>query len=254
MKILKLVIVAILFINLNIAFAEETIRIAVGEWPPFLDENLKNKGIAAHIIRDIFISEGYNVKFDFLPWARAYDLSKTGKYHGTAIWLKKPERETDFYYSEPVIQEKHVFFHLKSEPFEWSSVEDLLGLKIGGIIRFSYGEELDSALKAGKIKMERVSQDKQNFAKLLMKRIEIYPQEINVGYYELQKHFSPEEIQLVSHHSKSLMEKSSYLLLSKKFEQNKDLIIKFNKGLQKLKSNDKYEHYFKVVRSRENRE
>lgn len=247
MKLLKLIITGLLCTNLNIAFAGETIRIAVGEWPPFLHENVKDKGIAARIIEDIFVSEGYDVTFDFLPWPRAYALSKTGKYHGTAVWVRKPERETDFYYSEPVIQEKHVFFHLKSEPFEWRSLEDLLDLKLGGLLGFSYGKELDGALEEGKINMERVGRDKQNYAKLIKKRIEIYPQEINVGYYALKKHFSPEEVELVTHHFRPFMVRSSHLLLARQIEENKDLLIIFNRGLRKLKNSKRYRHYFNVL-------
>ena len=102
-EVFKLILIGIFLFELNIASAEETIRIAVGDWPPFLTEDLKHNGVVAHIIGDILASEGYKAEFHFFPWARAYEWGKTGEYDGTAVWLKKPEREQDFYYSDPVL-------------------------------------------------------------------------------------------------------------------------------------------------------
>lgn len=251
MKFFKLAILFMFIINFDTALAEETIRIATGNWPPYLSRDLKHNGIAAHIISDIFASEGFKVEFDFVPWARAYELSKKGDYDGTAVWLKKPERETDFYFSDPVVKEKHVFFHLKSFKFEWNSIDDLQGLKIGGIAKFSYGEAFDKAEKSGKLQVDRTTNDISNFKKLLGQRLQIYPQEINVGHYVLQTNFKPEDIQRITSNPKLLMSNFSYLLLSKKIERNKALIVKFNNELQRLKSSGKYDRYFEAFQKGE---
>ncbi|MBI9091175.1 MAG: hypothetical protein JEZ12_18335 [Desulfobacterium sp.] len=66
------------------------------------------------------------------------------------------------------------------------NIDDLHGLKIGGIIKFSYGEEFDKAEDSGKLNVQRVSTDVQNIKKLLAGRFHIYPQEINVGFYTYQ--------------------------------------------------------------------
>lgn len=248
MKSIMYAFVAMLIIHLNLASAEDTIRIAAGNWPPYLSVNLKHRGVVAHIISDIFASEGYAVKFDFFPWARAYEYARTAKYDGTAVWLKTSERETEFYYSDPVVQEKHVFFHLKSYSFDWNSIDDLNGLTIGGLLKFYYGEAFETAAETGMFRLERISHDKQNFSKLLKKRIHIYPQEINVGYHVLQNHFPRNDIDKVAHHPRPLMVNFSHLLLSRKNERNKELIGKINKGLLRLKKSGRYEQYFEAVR------
>jgi len=240
-------IVFLAFLGIN-AWAEPPIRLGVGDWPPYLSEDLKHQGVVAHIITEVFSQAGHKVEITFYPWARAYKEAQKGRLDGTGVWLKKPEREIDFYYTDPVLEEQHVIFHLKSYPFEWKTIEDLQGIQIGGIIKFSYGAEFDAAVKAGKLEVHRISEDRQAFGMLLKGRIDVYPQEVNVGYYNLQKHFKAEEVRLITHHPKLLLSDVSYLLLSKKVERNKQLIQIFNQELKRFKESGKYAQYFERVK------
>ena len=65
----------------------------MGDWPPFLSEDLAHQGIAARIIRDVFAEAGYETQFAFYPWARALENARSGSLDGTAVWLKTAERE-----------------------------------------------------------------------------------------------------------------------------------------------------------------
>jgi len=56
------------FSNVN---AEEKIRIATGEYEPFLSENLKHNGVGLRIIREAFALEGGEVEYGWYPWKRA---------------------------------------------------------------------------------------------------------------------------------------------------------------------------------------
>ncbi len=73
------------------------IYISSGEWPPFIGSDLPNYGFVGDIITRAFAEECYKVKFEFLPWARAYAETKRGKYDATAIWMHSAEREVDFF-------------------------------------------------------------------------------------------------------------------------------------------------------------
>lgn len=225
----------------------EFVDIAVGEWPPYLSQELKHNGAVAHLISDVFLEEGLEVRFTFLPWGRAYEDAANGVYDVTAVWMHKAEREKDFLYSEPVLQEQFVFFHLKSFAFDWSELNDLQDLMIGGGLNYSYGPEFDAALDAGDLRIERVSTDKQNFKKLLLRRIHIFPQEVNVGYSSLRKAVSTDEYEKITHHSKPLLNNLSFLLFPKKEERSDLLLPMFNGRLQKFKESGRYESYFKAL-------
>jgi len=237
------IIIALISLNAQ-ATAEENLDIAFGEWPPYLSDSLENKGIVAHLIKDIFAEEGITVNLTFFPWARAYAETASGAQDLMGVWMHKPEREVDFYYSDPILTEKFVFFHLKTYPFDWTSLSDLKQLGIGGGIGYSYGAEFDSALDTGILEIERVATDKQNFVKLLLGRIQVYPQEMNVGYAALKQHFKEADVLKITHHPKAFLSNQSYVLFPKKLQKSKSLLLKFNRQLNKFKQNGRYEKYF----------
>jgi len=222
----------------------ESITIAVGDWPPYLSADLKHGGIVGHLLTDVFEAEGYQVEMVFLPWARAYDEAKLAKNSMTGVWMYKPEREEDFYYSEPVLNEQFVFFHLKSNKFEWQNLNDLKGLSIGGGIEYSYGADFDAALADGTLTIQRVPTKHQNWSKLLKGRLDIYPEEINVGYSSLKQHFTTDKAALITHHPKPLLNNLSYLLLPKSSARSRLYLDQFNSRLKQFKESGRYNEYF----------
>jgi polar amino acid transport system substrate-binding protein len=227
-----------------LASEQPELKISVGDWPPYLSSDLKHNGVIAHLISDLLADEGYRVSFQFLPWPRAYSSAAAGRFDGTAVWMHKAEREADFLFSAPLLDEQFVFFHLKSIPFDWKRFDDLTGMALGGGLKYSYGPDFDAFLAEGKVKMERVSSDQQNFDKLLRERVVLYPQEINVGYAALRSHFSPEDQAKITHHPKPLLVNLSYLMLPKSLEGSPALLERFNKRLQSYRDSGRYQRYF----------
>lgn len=222
---------------------QETIRLTNGEWPPYLSENLEHYGVVSHIVTEAFALEGVKVEYGFFPWIRAYELAKSGEWDGSLIWLHTPEREQYFYFSEPILQCNYVFWHLKNYDFDWDSIEDLQDVTIGGTRGYFYEDIFSSLEKAGKVKVEWVSQDEQNFMKLLAGRIDLYVQDVNVSYSMLQNNFTPEERELITYQPKSVRTDDMCLILSRKVDKNEDMLVLFNKRLQRLRESGKIDRY-----------
>jgi polar amino acid transport system substrate-binding protein len=240
----KIILMILLFISTSASvFAEETIRLTNGEWPPWLSKDLKHYGLASHIVTEAFALEGVKVEYGFFPWKRAYQIAERGEWDGTAIWSKAPEREERFYYSDPVLYGTLVFFHLKSYEFDWNTIEDLKGIKIGATLQYTYGKEFDNAAKAGVIKVDYMPTDEQNYNKLLLGRIDIFPMERDVGYNMLRKNLKPEQVKLFTHHPKPIRSTSFHLLLPKKLERSKRMLVLFNKGLKRLREMGKIDQF-----------
>lgn len=226
------------------ASERQDLQISVGDWPPYLSSELKHNGVIAHLISDVFADEGYRVSFRFLPWSRAYADAAAGKFNASAVWMHKREREADFLFSAPLLDEQFVFFHLKSLPFDWQQFNDLSGMTLGGGLEYSYGPAFDHFLTSDRVKMERVASDRQNFEKLLKERIVLYPQEFNVGYAALHSQFSAAEIAKVTHHPKPLLNNLSYLMLPKSLMGSPALLERFNRRLQSYRDSGRYQRYF----------
>ncbi len=242
-KALKQIFVIFLFLCIsNGIFAEETIRLTNGEWLPYLSETLKHHGVASRIVTEAFALEGIKVEYVFLPWKRAYENARYGEYDGSVVWSRSPEREKDFYYSDVIIDGISVFFHLKSYPFDWKTIQDLKGIQVGGTLGYHYAL-LEEAEKSGLIKIERAKTDKHNFLKLLYGHIEIFQLDRELGYYLLNKSFKPEEVVLFTHHPKPIVRDTYHLILSKKNEKNKRMLVLFNRGLKRLRESGKVDQY-----------
>lgn len=225
------------------------LEITAGEWPPYLSRDLPEQGVIAHLIRDLLRAEGYCVQFKFLPWPRAYAEAAAGKQAATAIWMHKPEREADFLYSDALLDEQFVIFHLRSRAFDWQTLDDLRGLRLGGGLEYSYGPEFDAAIADGRLQMERVSSDQQNFDKLLRGRIDLYPQEINVGYFSLRQSFPPRKVATITHHPKVLLKNQSFLLFPKAKPESQALRSQFNRRLADFRQRELIAPYFADLRA-----
>lgn len=225
------------------------LRISAGEWPPYLSARVERQGPVAHLISDLLAEEGYRVEFTFLPWPRAYAEAAAGRYDATAVWMHKAEREADFLFSAPLLDEQFVFFHLKTQPFDWRHFDDLSGMTLGGGLEYSYGPAFDAFLAKEKVRIERVSSDRQNFEKLLKERVVLYPQELNVGYAALRNEFSREDAERITHHPKPLLVNLSYLMLPKRLTQSETLRERFDARLQQFRQDGRYQQYFDALQA-----
>lgn len=230
------------------AFSHEKLEMAVGEWPPYVSQNQKHNGVIAHIISDIFNQIGLETNFHFLPWSRAYSETSKGKYDASAVWMHKDEREEYFIYSDAILTEQFVFFHNKTLKFDWQSMADLKGLRVGSIYGYSYGPELDDAFDKKLLIKTEVTSPEQNFKMLLHNRIDIMPFELNVGNSILKDQFSPSERYKIIAHPKPLLLNSSYVLFPKALEGSKKLSQQFSQKLKEMKESGQYDLYFKKLK------
>jgi polar amino acid transport system substrate-binding protein len=227
---------------------ENSIRLASGEWPPYLSESLPNQGFAAQIVTEAFALEGITVEYGYFPWARSFDISKRGDWDGTLIWSPTPERLVDFYASDTVITSEDVFFHLKNVPFDYNEMADLAGLQIGATLEYDYGPEFQQAEADGLLQVERTSSDELNFRKLLAGRIDVFPLDLDVGLAMLNEYFTPEEIAQVTYHPKPYRTTSYGVLLSKEVPRNVEMLNLLNAGLKKLRESGRMQQIIDEAR------
>ncbi len=226
-----------------VGFAQETIRLTNGEFPPLSSEELNHYGIGSRIVTEAFALEGVTVEYGFFAWKRSYDQAKAGRWDGTILWGRTPEREKHFYYSDPIIMDQNVFFYLKGDPFDWTSIEDLKNIPIGATASYHYGEAFQNAERDGVIHVQRALKDELNFRKLLKRKIRIFPSNLHVGLFNIQKHFKPEQAELFAHHPKTIYQRPFHLILSRRVERNTRMMALFNKGLKRLRETNKIEEY-----------
>ena len=234
-------------LNVGAATAE-TVRITNGEWSPFTSEQLPYNGPLSRIVLEAFALEGVSVEYGYFPWKRAYEMAKNGKWDGSVGWAPSARHLQDFYMSKPVIYVNKALFHLKTTPFDWKSIDDLSNWRLGGTAGYSYGVEWDQAAKSKRIKVDEVATDEQNIRKLLLKRIDVMAMEVDVANYLMSKLLTPEEAARITSHPKLVMNTSICLALSRQLDTSPGLLVRFNRGLQRLKDSGQYDVYMRDIR------
>ncbi len=241
----KMLIIAIyLIFSTASSFAQEQITLTNCDWEPFQSKKLKHYGVASHIVSDAFALVDIKVKYKFFPCKRAIETARSGDFHGTFLWLRTPDRKKDFYYSDVIVEDESVFFHLKTFDFDWATFEDLAKYRVGGTLGYKYAFEYGEY--ADKIKIKRVPKDKHSVAKLLEGRIDVFPSSKIPGYAILHKNFTPEQINKITYHKKPYLTDSYHLIMSKLIKGNERYVKLFNKGLKLLRENGTYDEYTKA--------
>lgn len=232
--------VIMILLSYSHAHSEKTVLITGCEWPPYMSVGLDHYGYASRIASEAFSVQGIRMKLDFFPRKRSlYEANPRKGWDGSILWFKSPAIEKDYYVSEPVVNTRFVFFHLKANPFVCNTIEDLKKYKIGGVLEHDYGEEFEKAEQSGFLRVERVPNDEQNLKKLIYGRIDAFIQDIDVGLALLGK-LSPDEAERITFIPKPLKSGPMCLILSKMTPENKDIIEAFDKGLKIIRSSGRY--------------
>ncbi len=216
-----------------------------GEWPPYLSKNLPYFGAASRIVTEAFAAVDIEVEYGFFPWKRSYKYAEKGRgeehvWHGTLVWVYTEERAKSFHYSDVVIEESEVLFHLKNSPLQWKTIDDLRGKVIGGTAHTVY-PLLEEAQKEGKLVIQRAGNYETLFRRLLSKRIDAVPQVSQVGRYFLHTELTVDEVEQITYSPTILDSRKYHLILSRNVDGNIRNLEAFNRGLQIIKENGTYD-------------
>ncbi len=218
-----------------------TIRLAIGEWPPYTGQNLPHSGCDAQLVTEAFALAGFSVEYGLFPWARSYHLSENGTWDGTLEWADTPaHRATHYLSADYVSKQEWIFFYRQDQPFEWQSMDDLAGKVIGVTTEYVYSDAFAELKQKGLATFSEAPSDEANLKKLLAKRIGIFPMERRVGQALLAANFTPKERAQITVHPKPISAFFTYLLLSKAVPQNRQRLEAFNRGFSRLKASGRY--------------
>jgi len=227
------------------------IHIATGEYAPFCSSTSKHKGFANHVVSKAFARQGYKVVYDFLPWKRAILQTKNDDYNAASWYVHNDQRAEDFLFSDKLLENTTYFFYLKAQTpnFNWIEFDDLAGYRIGLTRGYHYADKLQAYRKTGKAHFEVVNEDQQNFKRLLLKRIDLFPINNVVGLELLRSRFAPHVMQQITFHPTPIASNSGFLIFPKLAGRSEELRTNFNAGLKSLREDGSYDKMFEDLLS-----
>lgn len=220
----------------------ETVTLATLNWQPFYGENLPENGFFAALSREAFKRAGYDMELKFMPWKRALEMSKKGKYDGLLGAYYNEDRANAFYFTDPVSQNEEVFVQKKGKGISYSQLEDLKKYKIGGL----RGAAPLVELKEKGFDVEETNDELMSMKKLDAARLDLLVIGKQQFYYHIGntddlKQFKG-SFELIEPPFKSF---DLFCPITKKRAGGDEIVKKFNQALQEMKADGTYDEILK---------
>ncbi|MCW7753466.1 transporter substrate-binding domain-containing protein [Desulfobotulus sp. H1] len=211
------------------AHAAGKVVIANGDWAPYQGKDLDGGGPASRIVQEAFRSQGWEVEFRYLPWARGLNLTQEGQLDATMLYSYNEDRGRSFIYSDPIISLDTVVFSRKADPVNWQKPEDLKGITLGAVLEYDYG----FVSEANGYTLDRVASNEFNYRKLAAGRIAALLEERVVGLATIEREglqgaitLNPKPVKSVPYH----------LIVSRSHPGAEKIMAVFNEGLAQLRA------------------
>ncbi|SFU86447.1 substrate-binding periplasmic protein [Pseudoduganella namucuonensis] len=219
----------------GMAQAEELV-IASNEAPPYVSSKPEDSFLT-ELFQEIGKEMGVTFVFKFMPWKRCTTALDTAEAWGAVPYIRTPEREQQYLFSDSVYSRKMKFFYYsrdgKKLDVDFNDLRDLRKYRIGGVDGFWYIKLFSDAgitLDLG-INLER------NFEKLQARRFDLAIADENVGQHLINKRFTSEGGGRFLSVEKAFDINATYLMVSRRYRNTEQLLRQFNKALHNVKKN-----------------
>ena len=233
MQRLALAALAILFLSMACAAQAQTgpIRLATTDWPPYIGDDLPQQGYAAEVARQAFARVGVEAQVVFLPWKRAMEETRAGKFHAFLPAYFSAQRTRDFVFSAPFTGGELAFMVRRDSTLAYKTLRDLRGKRIGVVRGYANTPAIDSADFLTK---EESVDDEMNLRMLLNGRLDMAVADVNVANYIATERLGrPGAIRPLK---PTLGERLLYLCFPKSRPDHLELVALFDKGLAAMRA------------------
>jgi len=207
--------------------------------PYVIADEGRASGIFPDIIRAVFKGSHIRPEFEFLPWLRGEHEVQAGKAFATFPYLKTKARRETFGFSAPIIYFFPKFFYNRSrfpDGFEWQTLTDFKGYKIGGVRGYWYEQDFKDA----GLTTLYVTSDRQNIEMLRFKRIDFTLIDELVGW-NLIRRTAPSFIGSYAVSAKAESSAAFHLMISPEYPGGDKLTQLLNMGLKRIQQSGEYQ-------------
>lgn len=213
------------------------IPVVMTDFPPFeFVQDDRIVGIDAEIVREIFLRLRYLPDIQVLPWTRAQEDARNGTVAAIFSLTRNPQREKDFFFSDPLSTVKDVLFKRKDRDITWETMDDLAKYRIGISSGYQYDPVFMEAVRNKRLKTNALSGDSLELRQLGMLksgRVDLIICEISVCTHLIRSN-SP-VYDMIDYIDRPVgRERFYYIGFSKQWPGARELAEKFNAELARF--------------------
>jgi polar amino acid transport system substrate-binding protein len=228
------------------AQAEEPVKMMTSTWPPYVDKQLPEQGLAMELVTHIFARAGYSLDNTLESWPRAMEGVRAGLSDVLGAAWRDDARDQTFIYSEPYLMNELIVVkrrEMKGRHYSFGALENA---RIGLTPDYAYG--VDFSELPG---VEIVYEDHiiQNLRNLLNKRVDFVVGDRRVIALQVEEQLKDrrQEIEVVGI---SLPPRALYVAGSRATDRPAHLIEEFNAALVEVKRDGSYQKIIEKWRER----
>jgi polar amino acid transport system substrate-binding protein len=226
-----------LLMAVSVQAAGKSLTLVGDTWPPYVDRNLPEYGMATEIVTTAMKRSGYDANIKIENWLRVLEGGELGFFDGIVAAWKTPEREEKFVFSNPYYRNKVVLVKNKVSDFKFGEVMTAQGLVAGYVEGYAYNEKIK---KPGNIILVPSNHVLQNMLKLQNGQIDLTLGDEGVIRHLIKEYFSNTMDDFVLD-TEAFSERNLYLMVSKLNPQHAKIIEAFNAELVKMKKDGTYD-------------
>src|SRR5687768_8148593 len=122
----------------------QALRLASTRWPPFTDDE-GNPRVAIDLVHLALSRAGYPASSTIVPDQTLSDELSQGTFQGSVAMWQSAERESYLLFSDAYLENRVVLVGLTGSDVRARSFKALAGKKVGIVLGYAYGPELESA-------------------------------------------------------------------------------------------------------------
>lgn len=224
------------------AASGETPELTIGTslWPPYVDPRLPGQGLALSIVTAAFERAGYQVGVELdEDWGRTLEKGRSGEFAVIAAAWKARDRERDFLFSEPYLENKIKFLKRRAEELTINGLEDLRGLRVGVVFGYAYGDAFDAFDASADFVRVPETHVLGNLLELLADRVDVVVGDERTLRFEIARHLHDRRLELELL-PRALDRRSLHVAVSRRHPQAAQLVSDFNAAMGTLRDDGTY--------------
>jgi len=234
MKTLRVIVfgLALSLVSSMCLAGEQKLTIAVDNYPPYYGKDLVYGGFMTKVVVEALKRAGYEAEIKFVPWKRAVEGAKAGRYHGIYTLWHREERKEWFVYSAPIPPASEIgFYKRKDKDISFKTFQDLKPYKVGVGRGYATPPGFDEA----SLKTSLAKDDEENLRKLHKGRIDLALTDKLVAQYVIDTKI-PNAVSDLEWLPPALHVETNHFAFSRKTNDFATKLADFNRGLAEIEA------------------
>lgn len=219
------------------AAADNTLRMAISDWPPYVETTAPDQGLAIELVRTALERMDYEMELVDEPWSRTLEGATLGVYDALAAAWPNDARAAKFLFSKPYIVNEIKFIKRRGSPFQFRTMDDLKGQVIGIVKDYAYDDRFDHASGLTRFVNNHVL---ENLLLMLQGQVDVTLDDERVLRHEIAQYManSRDQFEILP---TPFSTKGLCFAMSRQYPKARDLIRAFDAEMAEMRSDGTYD-------------